>query len=76
MTVVPTVRSIYRWQGEVNDEPEALGIIKTVRGRYEQLRDRLVELHPYDVPELIALPVVDGLPEYCAWLVSSTRSPA
>jgi periplasmic divalent cation tolerance protein len=75
VSVVPSVRSIYRWQGEIQDETEALAIIKTTRGRFGSLRDRLVELHPYDVPELIALPIVDGLPEYIAWLVSNTRPP-
>lgn len=74
--MIPQVRSIYRWDGKVQDDSEALGLIKTVQGNFEPLRDRLRELHPYDVPELIAIQVADGLPEYLAWLVDSTRDPS
>ena len=73
--IVPTVRSIYRWQGAVEDESEALGLIKTTSDRYTALEARIAELHPYDVPELLALPVVAGLPEYLEWLRSSTDTP-
>ena len=72
VTVVPAVRSIYRWRGEVEDCSEALGLIKTTWGRYQALQTRWAELHPYDVPELIALPVAAGLPAYLAWLIEST----
>jgi periplasmic divalent cation tolerance protein len=61
---VPGVTSTYRWQGEVHDAAEVLLLIKTTRERFDALRDRLVELHPYEVPELIALDIADGLPVY------------
>ena len=72
VTVVPGARSIYRWQGRVEDAREAIAIIKTTRERFDDLRRMWSELHPYDVPELIAIPIVDGLPAYLDWLVEST----
>jgi periplasmic divalent cation tolerance protein len=70
VSLVPPVRSIYRWQGEICDERETLAIIKTTRERFAALRDRLIELHPYEVPELIALPVEAGHEPYLDWVAS------
>jgi periplasmic divalent cation tolerance protein len=66
--LIAGVRSIYRWQGAVQDDGEALAIIKTTVERYPALAARLAELHPYEVPEIIALPLADGHPPYLAWL--------
>jgi periplasmic divalent cation tolerance protein len=71
--VVPGVRSIYRWEGEVHDDAEALLILKTTRGRFEALRDRVLALHPYDVPEVLALPVEAGSEGYLAWIGAQIR---
>jgi periplasmic divalent cation tolerance protein len=68
--LVPPVRSIYRWQGELCDERETLAIIKTTREQFDALRDRLVALHPYEVPEVIALPVEAGHAPYLDWVAS------
>ena len=65
---VGPVHSIYRWQGAIQDEPEVLLVIKTVTTRYSELEMRLKSLHPYEVPEIIALPVTRGSAEYLAWL--------
>jgi periplasmic divalent cation tolerance protein len=65
---VGPVHSTYRWQGAVQDEPEVLLVIKTVSARYPELEMRLKSLHPYEVPEVIALPVTDGSADYLAWL--------
>jgi periplasmic divalent cation tolerance protein len=65
---VPGVMSTYRWQGAVHDDAEVLLLIKTTAQRLEALRARLLELHPYDVPELIALPIERGHAAYLAWL--------
>jgi periplasmic divalent cation tolerance protein len=62
------VHSTYRWQGAVQDEPEVLLVIKTVIARYSELEMRLKSLHPYEVPEIIALPVVAGSADYLGWL--------
>jgi periplasmic divalent cation tolerance protein len=72
VTIVPTVRSIYRWKGAVEDQPEALGVIKTTRRRYPAIEKRWTELHSYDVPELLVLTVDGGLPAYLSWLLQST----
>lgn len=71
--VVPGLRSIYRWEGKVQDDAEALLLLKTTRDRFEALRERILALHPYDVPEVIALPVEAGSAPYLAWLASETR---
>lgn len=70
--VVPGLRSIYRWEGKVQDDAEALLVLKTTRGRLEALRDRILALHPYEVPEVIALPVEAGSAAYLAWLSRET----
>ncbi len=71
--VVPGLRSIYRWEGKVHDEGEALLVLKTARDRLDALRARVLALHPYDVPEVIALPVEAGSAPYLAWIVGETR---
>jgi periplasmic divalent cation tolerance protein len=69
---VGAMRSTYRWSGELKDEPEVLLIIKTHRARYEALEMRLKALHPYEVPEIIALPILAGSERYLAWMASET----
>ncbi len=71
--VVPGLRSIYRWEGKIEDEPEALLVLKTTRARFDALRERVLALHPYRVPEVIALPVEGGSAPYLAWLAEETR---
>ena len=69
---VPGAVSTYRWQGTLHDEAEVLLLIKTTRRRLAALDKRLVELHPYQVPELIALDVADGHAPYLDWLARET----
>jgi periplasmic divalent cation tolerance protein len=71
--VVPGLRSIYRWDGAVQDEREALLLLKTTAGRFEQLRDRVLALHPYQVPEVVALPIEAGSRAYLDWIAAETR---
>jgi periplasmic divalent cation tolerance protein len=71
--VVPGLRSIYRWEGKVQDDAEALLVLKTTRARFEALRDRVLALHPYDVPEVLALAVEAGSAAYLAWIAAETR---
>ncbi|HEX9050084.1 MAG TPA: divalent-cation tolerance protein CutA [Anaeromyxobacter sp.] len=71
--VVPGLRSIYRWEGKVQDDAEALLLLKTTRARFDALRDRVLALHPYEVPEVIALPVEAGSAAYLAWIAGETR---
>jgi periplasmic divalent cation tolerance protein len=74
VNLLPQVRSIYRWQGAVSDDTETLAIIKTTAERYDALAARLISLHPYEVPELIALSPTDVHAPYLAWLVASIAS--
>lgn len=69
--LVPAIKSIYRWQGAVQEEAETLAILKTSREQFDAMAARLSTLHPYDVPEVIALPVTAGLGPYLAWVTSS-----
>lgn len=71
--VVQGIRSIYRWEGKVQEDAEALLVLKTTRARFDALRDRVLALHPYEVPEVIALPVEAGSARYLAWIAGETR---
>jgi len=73
VNVVGEVRSIYRWKGAVSDENEILCVIKTTREKFEAVRARVVAMHPYEVPEVIALGVEAGHQPYLDWLVASVR---
>jgi periplasmic divalent cation tolerance protein len=68
VNVVTGVRSFYRWKGKIEKSPEWLLVIKSSRGRFEELRAALEKLHSYDVPEVIALPVVEGTKNYLHWM--------
>lgn len=67
-SLVPGVRSIYRWQGEIHDEPESMLIFKTTVAGFEVLKQRIVALHPYDCPEILGVDVADGHADYLAWV--------
>lgn len=76
VNIIGGVKSVYRWEGRVESGEEVLLIIKTsTQVPVERLRDRILTLHPYDVPELVLVPVTDGLDKYLAWVESSV-SPA
>jgi len=65
--VIPMVRSLYRWQGKIADEKECLMILKSAREHFPALRAEVEKLHSYSVPEVIALPIIDGAPNYLNW---------
>ncbi len=73
--VQPAIRSVYRWEGRVHDEPEARVGLHTRRSLVPAIVERTTELHPYDVPCVIALPLVGGNPDYLRWVVRETREP-
>jgi periplasmic divalent cation tolerance protein len=68
------VESVYRWEGQVEEAAETLLVIKSRRARLDALAARVRALHPYAVPEIIALPVVSGWPPYLQWIVDETKS--
>jgi periplasmic divalent cation tolerance protein len=73
VSVVPGVRSFYRWKGAVESAGECLLVIKSSRALFGELREAIEKAHSYEVPEVLALAVVDGAPNYLNWLGSSIR---
>ena len=71
-TLLPGARSLYRWEGKIADEQEVVVLLKTRSARLEALESAFAELHPYKVPELLALPVNAGLDKYLAWISAET----
>jgi periplasmic divalent cation tolerance protein len=72
VNIIPEIQSIYSWKGQICDEKERLMIIKTRRTLFSELQAAIKELHPYEVPEIIAVDIEDGLPEYLQWINDST----
>lgn len=73
--IVGPIESIYRWQGRVETAREWLCLIKTSRARFREVSATIVEIHPYDTPEIVALPVSAGSRRYLDWLAESVRPP-
>ena len=72
VNLVGPVRSVYRWDGAIQKDSELLAIIKTTAARYEEMSTRLRALHPYEVPEILALPVGTGYARYLDWVRGET----
>lgn len=73
VNIVARVRSIYRWQGKVEEAEEWLLVVKTTAENFEGVRAAIGELHPYEVPECLCLAVEDGAAEYLRWIEETTR---
>ena len=73
--ILSPIRSVYRWDGAIHDEAEARVALHTRRSLVPEVVARTAELHPYDVPCVIALPLVGGNPDYLDWVVRETREP-
>jgi periplasmic divalent cation tolerance protein len=71
VNVLPGVRSIYRWKGALERDEERLLVVKTRAERFEALREAILALHPYEVPEVVAVPIEAGSPAYLRWLDES-----
>jgi periplasmic divalent cation tolerance protein len=69
VNILPGIRSIYRWQGKIADDAEHLLVIKTERGRFSEVEARVRSLHTYEIPEIIALEIVEGSKPYLDWLL-------
>jgi periplasmic divalent cation tolerance protein len=72
VNIIRNIRSIYSWEGTVEDDPEVLMVVKTRKTLFQQLQKKVQELHSYSVPEIIAIPIEDGSPAYLKWLRSVT----
>lgn len=73
VSVLPGMRSTYRWQGRVESCDEALLLIKTTAARFPDLQQRLLQLHPYELPEVLAVEAGAGLPAYLRWVADQTQ---
>lgn len=73
VTIVPGLRSVYRWQGAIERADEHLLLIKTTADAYPALQARLQTLHPHELPELLAVEAVDGLPAYLQWVADAVQ---
>jgi periplasmic divalent cation tolerance protein len=74
VNLLPVMDSVYRWEGRVEHESERQVVIKTARERVVALWDRVRELHPYEVPEFVVIPIIDGNDAYLRWVGESTTS--
>lgn len=72
VNILPGMRSMYHWQGEIESADEVALLIKTTKLRYAQLEQTIKALHPYQVPEIIALPIVAGSSDYLHWITQET----
>lgn len=73
VNVIPGLKSIYRWKGAIEESSEHLLVVKTSRELFEKVQNYLSAVHSYEVPEAIALPIVDGAPNYLNWLAGELR---
>jgi len=75
VNILPGARSIYRWQGKIEDASEWVLVIKTRRALFARLHETIAKTHSYEVPEVIALPILDGSEPYLAWLDGQLEAP-
>ena len=68
VSIVPGIRSLYRWQGKIESSQEQLLLIKTRKSHYNSLQQLICTLHPYELPEIVAVPIEAGLNEYLSWI--------
>jgi periplasmic divalent cation tolerance protein len=76
VNIVPGARSFYHWKGEIESSQEFLLLVKTSRDLFPALRAEIEKLHPYELPEIVAIPIVAGSDNYLAWLQSNLRGVA
>lgn len=69
VNIVHNVTSVYRWEGNIQQDQELILVIKTTKNAYNGLEIKLRQIHPYDLPEIIMLPITSGLKDYLAWIV-------
>ncbi|MFQ5608528.1 MAG: divalent-cation tolerance protein CutA, partial [Candidatus Zixiibacteriota bacterium] len=74
VNIIPQALSVYRWENKIESDSESILIVKSTSERHEELSRRVMELHPYSCPEIIALPVSEGLESYLSWVVGETEA--
>ena len=74
VNIVPGLKSVYLWEGAVTADDELLLMIKTTAARYQDLEDAIREVHPYELPEIVSVPILAGLPGYLQWIQDATST--
>ena len=74
INIIPLVKSLYRWQGKVQQDNESLMLIKCSADSYRQLEKRILDIHPYELPEIIIVSVSGGLPDYLDWVIHPDKN--
>jgi periplasmic divalent cation tolerance protein len=74
VNIIPSITSVYRWKGEMNSDREILMIIKTDASRFEEIKTAVRSMHSYETPELIAIPIQQGLQQYLDWITESVSA--
>jgi periplasmic divalent cation tolerance protein len=75
VNIIPAIRSVYRWQGAVEQEEELLLLIKTSDTVWFRLQERILALHPYELPEIISVAIQDGHSIYLNWIINNLKTP-
>src|SRR5690348_3405885 len=70
VNILPAMRSVYRWQGAIEQSDERQLLIKTMAANVEAIRRRVIALHPYDLPEFLVIDIAGGSPDYLSWLIA------
>ena len=73
VNIIPGVQSVYRWQGKIARDDELLLVIKTTAGRFDELSALVVDMHPYELPEIIAVSIERGISEYLQWIEEQVK---
>ena len=76
INIIPGIASVYRWKGAIEKDEELLLLIKTSQGSYQSLEQRIRTLHPYELPEIIAVPIQTGQTDYIQWIESNLATPS
>ena len=74
VNILPGVTSVYHWQGKIESDEEHILLIKSTQNAYVAVESAIREIHPYELPEVIAVPVTEGLSEYLAWIEACTKN--
>jgi uncharacterized protein involved in tolerance to divalent cations len=73
VNLIPGIQSVYRWEGKVEEQEEVMAFFKTSAARYGELEQKVIEMHPYELPELVVVDLAGGLPAYLQWVLSLTQ---
>ena len=74
VNIIPSVTSVFRWKGKVSAEPELILIAKSEEKLFNEIKDKILSLHPYELPEIITVPITNGSKEYLKWIETNLKN--